>query len=515
MKKSLFLSLMAVIIALVSCDKKADYQSVIPASPAVAVKTNIGQILNKSELLKDVQISGLAKMAISNLPEEARTLYGNILNDPKACGIDIDQPAFAIVENVKPVKGFALLAVKDEAQLKKLIDVTIQQFGGYSKPTLESAGGINEIKDQRGNTIMAFDAVKFVIPFAQGTTDAKEYMTPATDNGEKNSTFEAFIKKGSDIATYLDYNHIMDFAATLSPEMQGTNLDIYKNVKLATYLNFENGKIVLDYKVSGYDQAEEIYEKTTTAPDGKLFQYLPFDTWGVLQSGIKNTCAFQEYMPQETVAQFEELLNNINKELDSEKCDAKITLSLLSSIKGDLIAAIAAPANETQSEEPQGIVIAECADDKLFSTLKKIIQCKMGDAFQETAPNILKGYGYCFGYADNKTFLMPENIFNQCYSNGKFKKLDKNLTNAKLYSTMKQNIGLAVDFGKIAQFMKSAGDNKLAMAANIVSKFSEATIITRSATETEMQIIMSNGTTNALKQLKDMIFEISMLSMAI
>ena len=220
-------------------------------------------------------------------------------------------------------------------------------------------------------------------------------------------------------------------------------------------------------------------------------------------------------MPQETVAQLEELLNNINKELDSEKCDAKITLSLLSSIKGDLIAAIAAPANETQSEEPQGIVIAECADDKLFSTLKKIIQCKMGDAFQETAPNILKGYGYCFGYADNKTFLMPENIFNQCYSNGKFKKLDKNLTNAKLYSTMKQNIGLAVDFGKIAQFMKSAGDNKLAMAANIVSKFSEATIITRSATETEMQIIMSNGTTNALKQLKDMIFEISMLSMAI
>ena len=63
--------------------------------------------------------------------------------------------------------------------------------------------------------------------------------------------------------------------------------------------------------------------------------------------------------------------------------------------------------------------------------------------------------------------------------------------------------------------MKSAGDNKLAMAANIVSKFSEATIITRSATEAEMQIIMSNGTTNALKQLKDMIFEISMLSMAI
>jgi hypothetical protein len=53
------------------------------------------------------------------------------------------------------------------------------------------------------------------------------------------------------------------------------------------------------------------------------------------------------------------------------------------------------------------------------------------------------------------------------------------------------------------------------MAANIVSKFSEATIITRSATEAEMQIIMSNGTTNALKQLKDMIFEISMLSMAI
>ena len=146
------------------------------------------------------------------------------------------------------------------------------------------------------------------------------------------------------------------------------------------------------------------------------------------------------------VAQLEELLNNINKELDSEKCDAKITLSLLSSIKGDLIAAIAAPANETQSEEPQGIVIAECADDKLFSTLKKIIQCKMGDAFQETAPNILKGYGYCFGYADNKTFLMPENIFNQCYSNGKFKKLDKNLTNAKLYSTMKQNIPLLMYF---------------------------------------------------------------------
>ena len=126
MKKTRFFMLfsaIAIVFGMMSCAQKSqDYQSVIPEAPVVVVKANVNSLLAKSELLQDNQVTGFAKSAINEMPENTRGILREILNDPANSGLDLDKPAFVVVDNIENMRGFALFAVSDREKVKALVN---------------------------------------------------------------------------------------------------------------------------------------------------------------------------------------------------------------------------------------------------------------------------------------------------------------------------------------------------------------------------------------------------------
>jgi hypothetical protein len=100
MMKKLYVKLMTAALAVViltGCGQKAGYMSALPGQSVVVAKVNVGNLLDESEVLSDNQVKGALKEIINETQGETRTLLREITQDPRTCGIDIDNPVFAAI----------------------------------------------------------------------------------------------------------------------------------------------------------------------------------------------------------------------------------------------------------------------------------------------------------------------------------------------------------------------------------------------------------------------------------
>lgn len=508
MRKTNLLALLSVVLiafGFASCGQSSGYQSVIPAEPVAVVKANVNNLLTKSEILKDNQITGLAKNGINEMPENSRELMRKILEDPANSGIDLEQPAFMVVENIEQVRGFALLAVSDIEKLKELVNALDDESSSLTEKDEYSVLKVNN------DNLAAFDENKLIIAFSQGAFDATEYMTPDDNADDKCSELEDFLASGDDMGLYMDYKDILRLAEGANAEaFAGMDMEKFKDLKLICSLNFEAGKAVLKGKMAGNNELIDTYKKFAADPETDLQKFIPNATYAFMQFGAKewgkaieeNVALTGENNP------LEQATAEINKTLKRQGISQEFSWSLLNSLDGGIIFGVSEIDKTSQMPIPQMTLVAECKDDKLFCLIAEIMQKEPG-MVKPVADNIYSLSDlYYIGYADDKIFVMPKSIYNECYNGGSLKGLASNLSSNKMADKIGNKNGMIVDAKATVGVIKEMGlarrRSERAML-DLLNKFeSSSYTVDTDNCELEWSVFFDDANTNSLKQIKDM-----------
>lgn len=528
MMKNMYLKLTGFVASLVmfaSCSKAPDYLNVLPDSSVVVAKVNVGNLLTESEVLTDPQVAGFLKNGINELQGDTRTLMRELLDNPSNLGLDLGKELYVALENVEQMRGLVVVPVSDEEKLKNVVATLLADREMNLNCTLTQQNGINKIQDERGNAIAAFDAEKMVIPFSNGTADAMEYMTPK-DGAGKSDELNDFIQKKADVAYYIDYGQIVTLLEGAQPQLEGMDLEMLKEAKFISTLNFEKGKAVMATEFVGSDEIEKVYNDIYANPSNDLAKYLPQTTWAAAQLSVKDLAVVKDFFKGEIANQMNQVFDKVNAELQEKGIQAKVGFELLSSIKGDVIAGATPVVKNGYRQQPQGILVAECANKDLFDLIAALIMEenehaeKVGNDLYSLGVNMRpdwstydgdglnytrEGYDYYFGYDDGKMFVMPENLYQQCASGNSLKGFSQSLEeNATLFSMLKGTNGLALDCNSLASEIRKNGDSKEAhLISNTLQKFESFVLKTNEPIKAEFLVTMTDKDTEFLKQIKD------------
>ena len=499
-KRNLFVLVSVLLMAIVlgSCSKSADYQSVIPAEPVMVVKVNVDNLLAKSEVLQDNQITGIVKNGINEMPENSRELMRSILADPANCGLDLKQPAFVVMENFEQAKGFVLFAVKDAEQVKTLFNA---MFENQEAALLEEKGDYTLLKTDKAN-IMAFDDTKLVVAFAQGAYDATEYIT-AKDNAKKSEALKRFIASNDDVAYYMAYKDILRLAEGVNPEtfaMMDTKQ--FEDAKMIVNLNFEAGQVVINGKMEGAKELMDNAKKSIAEVETDLQKFIPAVSYAFIQTGAKDVITS---IPESMRHSLEEALTKANnKELKKKGINAELIISALNSLDGGIIFGVSEADKNSDLPIPQMVLMAECKDDALFKLAIKVLQSE--NLVTKSSENVYSVMNlYNIAYVDDKIVVMPGNLFSQCFADGYAKELPENISGQKLSKLVGDKSGIAIDAQAVAQLLEGVARSRSDKAMlELLSKFSYTTMTSNKDCEVEWVVAFEDANTNALKQIKDM-----------
>lgn len=506
MKKTNILMLLVVFLTAIgftSCDSTPSYQNAIPAEPVAVIKANVKSMLDKSELLKDNQVLGKLKTEINTAPEGAREVLRAMLDNPESCGLNLEQPAFVVLENLEQAKGFLLFGVKDFEQLSAFFtsvndgSMVISEKEGYKMITV-------------GNeNLMAFDEDKLVLAFAEAASDVTEYMREKEDAAEKADELKAFLAGKDDFGVYIDYKDIVRLTNGMAGNAAAMiDQNLFEGAKLIGVMNFEAGKIVADVKISGSEKLEDLCSKYMSSAESDLQKYVPSNSLAFMQAGVKSIgTTIKENIPEAVKTEYDAIVDNINNELASAGVSEKFSWELLNSLEGGMAAGIIKPSG---TPIPQVAVYAECKDKKLFTMLLNALKAN-NMHFKMEADDVCSlsfsgAKQFFFGYADDKMFFLSSDIYTQVYKDKSLKSLPQNMSDNSMSSVLKSQNGMFIDCKIFVELINEMGlarrrDEK--MALGLISKLTTVGYVQKGATEVELVMNLVDDKANALKQMKD------------
>lgn len=437
-----------------SCDSSSNYLSVIPKDSVAAIKINIGQILDKSEVLEMKAVKDLAELGANQADAsiESQRLLKAILKDPNASGLDVNQPMVAVFEGLN-MKGLLTFAVSDKDALINTLETLKKEFEniGVLFDFEENEKGYTSINvfDPYGSiygNIAAFDKSKLVFAIAEKNPDVVPYMElEYEDQALSDSRFQAFVNAQKDLSIYYDLSILSEIMPLLQAQMPELNmggyLEMMEGVTGLVSLDFQQGKAVLDYQmINPSDELIAYYKQFVKKPNKELLAYVPQNSYFVANMGIKNLSKGFDYLPEATTM-FDEI---------------GLKAEWLNDINGDFTFAIS---QSKQTEEPLLIFAAQCKDGNFIRFCENLLQQEVG--LEEVADQVYaldgmsKQTNYFVGYKDGTMFLMPGNIYEQCVDGNKLVNLSKNFTKTSMSSILEEN-GMVIDLELIATDVKKA-----------------------------------------------------------
>lgn len=486
-------------IGLAACSKPSDYTSVIPDEPVIVFKTNVNNLLKKSEIMKDNQITALLKGAINEMPEESRELMRSILADPANSGFDLDKPVFAVMDNIEQARGFLLFAVSDAEKVRRLFRVTDDDDVSFGEEA-----GYDLLKVENHNMV-ALDDSKFLIAFSQGSCDVVEYII-STNKGNKGDALRTFISSEDDMSFYVAYKDILRLAEGVNPEAFAlVDAKQFENAKVVSSVNFETGKVVADTKFVDAEAVTDMWKGHLCKPSADLQKFVPGASLGFMQMGIRKMGdGFEKNIQEEQRAEFEQYLAKANAELKKKGLNEELSFSCLNSIDGGVIFGVSEADMKSLLPIPQMTFVAECADDKLFRLIAGLLE---GESLvTKSEANIYSLMGYTIGFADGKMFVMPNNLFGQCYAGGSLKGLPENLSDNEMAKTVGDKNGMVIDAKAVSGLIKQLGmvvSREERAVFDQLSKISQFTYMVNEDYSMEQVLEFEDAQTNSLKQIKD------------
>ena len=463
MKKKFFLPFVALMCAvfMVSCggggskksggssSDKTTYLKVLPSNAFAIMKVDLGNVLDKSEILENVVVKAAFENSIANAPQKIQDLLNKIYNDPTKSGVDVNSPVYAAITGVEPVAAVITVAMDNvNAFEKTLSTISEGEFRSVEKNGMKYIStGENEIE-------VAYDNDKIVFAFNENRAYVSEYTTLAQDRMAVNDKkFAAMFNGDDDAKMILRLEPVFDEmlrAGVIEAELKPL-IPMLKEVALTAALNFEKGFVALDAELTLPAEVKELVNKVIQKPSKRHFGYIPENSFAVLNYNFDMA---QLYPVLEATG----MLANIQNSYGVNPQQVK---SLLQALSGDYTAAMWF--NGDDFEDVQFMAAIDCSDRSLFDLLSAYIAYEMDavavdndvyalnvnrketyNYYTDDFEYIREGYDYYLMYRDGAIMLMPENLYEEMTCNGEFTSLRNSVLDNKTFSSMSENLVIDV-----------------------------------------------------------------------
>lgn len=434
--KKCYLWLMSLVLAVVltACDgASGDYLDAVPNDGVAAFKINVGHLLDKSELLDDPQVKGEIRSRISSLSSESRQLLEDVMENPDACGLDLQKPVVVSVVNIEHSQGVVSLAVKDVARFEKFVTVLGSEDESM-KDMLSEKSGHKVLVDDRGKVFAAYDNAKLVIPFADANPDPMDYMELRESRRIKgDSRYAGFLDCDKDFVAYVDCEQVMRLVSYM-PEFKGAGLDKTFAGSAALFsLDFEDGAVALCCHMDANEEMTALQEKLMAKPNGKNLNYVPKSSFFVMNAGLRNLSSIYSILPADQ-----------QQELEQALAQGGFEMADLDSFDGDFTIAA--------TDEPNILFMAQCKDSRLFDKLVG----EFAEMSRKIDDNVYDLEGYIIGFVDGCFFVMPESVYNQCADGSRLKALASSFMDHRSKDVLKNN-GVLIEVSGVIDCLHTLG----------------------------------------------------------
>ena len=191
----LFVLIAALSVMFVSCGGSDDkYVSAVPANSAVLAKVNLGNMINESEILEQPLVKMGLGLAQSALPQEAKDILNEILENPSNSGIDASKPVILAV-SLEPMSIVVSMPVSNKGRINEVVDNFLDGTGVQvvlrNGVSYIDFGGSDDVEVAYDSDMMIVAAVE------KGKADAAHYMNlDSKEQAVKESKFRDFFEAG-------------------------------------------------------------------------------------------------------------------------------------------------------------------------------------------------------------------------------------------------------------------------------------------------------------------------------
>lgn len=499
--------LIVLIVFMASCSKTSEYTNVIPSDATAVASINLQSLADKSGL-KDKENEAAKQKMLEALKSgtSAATFQQleKVVNNPKESGIDIEVPIYVFTATSFPYITLAAKVI-DADKLRASLDIMIKEQ--ICQP-IESAEGYS-FTILAGNSILAFNEVTAML-VQPGSTSRMENAKQGIDILMKqaveksivnNAGFQKMQKQKGDINFFASLAALPDeYARQLNIGMASMKIDT-KEIMALGNLNFEKGKIALQFEY--YTENEEAkamlekQKKATTKLSSTFLKYFPASTIAFANVGANG----------------EELYNLLqeNEEFRSTISIAKAeeVKALFASFNGDISVGLI---NVTMNNAPAFVAYADVKDGSALKTLfdnKQALNLKRGEDILQLSENEYvyktKSMNVFFGVKDKQMYATNDELLYKSIC----KAVDKSIKDTDYASDMKgKNFFLVVNMEAILELpivkmMVGFGGEEYQTYFNLGSQVSYLEISNTSDGVSEIDLILKNKDTNALKQIVD------------
>ena len=490
------------------------YLEVLPSDAYAIIKLDLGNLLNKSEILKQKAVKALFEKKLAEVPESIRPLLRSIYENPNKSGINVNSPIYIAITNVdfrdgvNPSRAMVTMAISDV----KALENSLSTFMG-AMPLNEKKNNMTYINTGDYRAEIAYDADKIVIAVDEYRARVADYLNLAPDAmAVKSMKYEQLFKEDKDLGVAVNLLPIINVLMNNSgmPEYKVFAETLMSDYALFVSLDFGKGSI--DFVANSnipvaYTSGFNKFLKKSTK---RHFEYVPHNSFAVLNSAVElkhidiTPVAKMKNLSREEIAQVNALLREIN---------------------GDLtFAAWINGYNLEDRNNLQFMVALDCRDYSVFEVLKTFFgsEYDLKEVDKDVyALNVNKrqvynrytyeyeyesdGYDYYLMYRDGAIMIMPENLYDiLCYDTEEFRPLKKNIFQNKVFASMEN--GLLVDPTPIREILsnrplcrstESDGDKILLDVLGMIKKLT----VGFEFFKLDVSLELNDGNTNSLKAI--------------
>lgn len=487
----------------------SDYVKVIPDNALVIQKIDLGNLVDKSGILKNAVIKAKYEEAAKDLPSEIKQLFDKIYSNPSKSGININSPAFIALDGVGPVS----MIITCEMGNIQDFEATLQTLAENQIKPIER-NGMKCVEIDR-EIAFVYDSEKLLVVLNERGAYINNYLNLPENRIAANSPkFAGCFKNNDDLTLVVNIERVMELAyAEISRNrmpsevVQAYNnlLNSCKNSVFIASLDFKDGKVTLNSNINLPQEYAGIINDVIKKPTHSHFGYIPANSFAVLNYNFNLQ---QLYNHMES--------RGLLKELEKERGAKELVSAIASALSGEWTAA--AWVDRHDQEQPFFIAIADCNDRFVFDLILSETRATYIDNdvyamnlnrretynyYTDSYEYVTEGPDYYIMYKDNKIMVMPESHYYKLKSGNGINKLSNSANNNNLFRSMNSN--LVIDVNAIHDIIlknSSRMDEEAMMILEIIGMVHDITA-SFNIGSLDINANMTDKSTNSLKTIVD------------
>lgn len=509
------ISLLCVLLFAACGSKRSEseaYMNVLPDNSLAIVKVDLGNILDKSDILANTFIKSVAGAGINNMPQEMRTLLQSIYDNPVASGINVNAPVYFAIINLEPMSMVFTMDMDNVEAFENALST-------FSEGEVEitEQDGMKYIVTGDDEVAFAYDSDKLVLVVDDRYADVTAYTELKSDDMAVNDKrLEKIFAGDDDLALIYDLDALVkEFRSSgeLDPELE-PYLTMLKGCIWYSASSFENGYAWQKSEIEMPKEARESLEKFMKKPTHHHFGYIPANSFAVFNCNLDLTSDNEMFMTDDVKEMLEE--NGITEDVAKE---------ILKALSGEYTAACWIEGDDF--ENIQGMVAVDCKERLVFDMLMSFVNSECDVTIVDSDvyalnlntreeynyytyeyETVTKGYDYYLMYKDGVIMLLPENLYGELCGDGELNQLEKNIKKNKQFASMGN---LLVEFKPLRDAAlvnmrnNSSSDNKILF--DVLDMFKSLTLDFNSYS-CESRLTVNDDSVNSLKYLTDKLISI-------